>query len=213
MSPPLRPPTTGCRGCLDSIVVLALLAIAIVALVVTLGGPTAGLAVLALGLVAFHGRGRPQPRPHPASPLPRMGIGGQARRPPAGPVGGRPRRVPAVPGERDRVKQPSAAATSSGGPARRAGRRGRDPLPVRIRFGVLQRDGFRCKYCGRLGTEPGVVLHVDHVVPIAAGGSSAEDNLVTACQECNLGKGTRAVVDHEDGVAAGSGHWAAVDSD
>jgi 5-methylcytosine-specific restriction endonuclease McrA len=38
-----------------------------------------------------------------------------------------------------------------------------------------------------------VVLHVDHVVPVAAGGVTIEDNLRTACEECNLGKGTRAV--------------------
>jgi 5-methylcytosine-specific restriction endonuclease McrA len=38
------------------------------------------------------------------------------------------------------------------------------------------------------------VLHVDHVVSLAAGGASTEDNLLTACEECNLGKSTRAVV-------------------
>jgi len=63
-----------------------------------------------------------------------------------------------------------------------------------VRFGVLQRDGFRCRYCGRPGSAPGVVLHVDHVVSLAAGGASTEDNLLTACEECNLGKSTRAVV-------------------
>jgi 5-methylcytosine-specific restriction endonuclease McrA len=38
------------------------------------------------------------------------------------------------------------------------------------------------------------VLHVDHVVPLAAGGATKEDNLRTACEECNLGKAARAVV-------------------
>jgi 5-methylcytosine-specific restriction endonuclease McrA len=38
------------------------------------------------------------------------------------------------------------------------------------------------------------VLHVDHVVSVAAGGTTSEDNLRTACEECNLGKGTRAAV-------------------
>jgi 5-methylcytosine-specific restriction endonuclease McrA len=37
------------------------------------------------------------------------------------------------------------------------------------------------------------VLHVDHVVPVAAGGTASEDNLRAACEECNLGKGVRAV--------------------
>jgi hypothetical protein len=72
--------------------------------------------------------------------------------------------------------------------------RARDPLSAQLRFSVLQRDGFRCRYCGRTSREPGVVLHVDHVVPLAAGGATTEDNLLTACEECNLGKATRAVV-------------------
>jgi 5-methylcytosine-specific restriction endonuclease McrA len=72
--------------------------------------------------------------------------------------------------------------------------RARDPLPAQLRFSILQRDGFRCRYCGRTGGDPGVVLHVDHVVPLAAGGATREDNLRTACEECNLGKAARAVV-------------------
>ena len=71
--------------------------------------------------------------------------------------------------------------------------RARDPLPSQLRFRILARDGFRCRYCGRPGSTPGVVLHVDHVVPQAAGGTTTEDNLRTACEECNLGKGTRTV--------------------
>ena len=39
-----------------------------------------------------------------------------------------------------------------------------------------------------------VVLHVDHVVPDVACGATSEGNLSTACEECNLGKGVRAVV-------------------
>jgi len=42
------------------------------------------------------------------------------------------------------------------------------------------------------------VLHVDHVIPFVAGGATSKDNLVTACEECNLGKAARAV------IAAGS---------
>ena len=38
------------------------------------------------------------------------------------------------------------------------------------------------------------MLHVDHVVPVASGEATNEDNLLTACEECNLGKSTRAVV-------------------
>src|SRR5450759_4952715 len=87
-----------------------------------------------------------------------------------------------------------ASVNRHGTPAGRRTRRARDPIRAQMRFGVLQRDGFRCRYCGRPGSAPGVVLHVDHVVPLAAGGASTEDNLLTACDECNLGKSTRAVV-------------------
>jgi 5-methylcytosine-specific restriction endonuclease McrA len=64
----------------------------------------------------------------------------------------------------------------------------RDAVPPRLRFQVMQRDGFRCVYCGRTAAE-GARLHVDHVIPVTAGGPNEQDNLVTACEECNLGKG------------------------
>jgi type IV secretory pathway TrbD component len=186
----------GCRGCLRTIVVLTLMACSIVGLVLALGGvgvPTAGLAVMALGLAAIHVRGRSHPRPRPGLPIPLRGAGLRAEQSPAMQVGRRPLRVPAEPGEPDRAKLCSSLRPRSG-LTERPVRRARDPLPARVRFSVLQRDGFRCTYCGRPGNEPGVVLHIDHVVPIVAGGSSTEDNLVTACERCNLGKGTRAVV-------------------
>lgn len=56
-----------------------------------------------------------------------------------------------------------------------------------IRWAVLQRDGFRCRYCGQEAAD-GVRLEVDHVVPRSAGGSDNMSNLLTACEECNQGK-------------------------
>lgn len=56
-------------------------------------------------------------------------------------------------------------------------------LSKRVRFEILKRDDHACHYCG--ATAPDVVLHVDHVVPVALGGSDNPDNLVTACQGCN----------------------------
>jgi len=32
--------------------------------------------------------------------------------------------------------------------------RDRDPIPAQLRFSILQRDGFRCPYCGRTSSEP-----------------------------------------------------------
>ena len=69
----------------------------------------------------------------------------------------------------------------------------RDPIPAQLRFRVLQRDGFRCQYCGRSARD-GATLHLDHVVPVAAGGETSEDNMISACDTCNLGKSTREVV-------------------
>lgn len=62
-----------------------------------------------------------------------------------------------------------------------------DTVSKRLRFEIFKRDGFKCQYCGR--TPPDVVLHVDHVVPKSGGGGSEDDNLLTACADCNLGKG------------------------
>jgi hypothetical protein len=62
-------------------------------------------------------------------------------------------------------------------------------LSVRTRFEVFKRDRFTCAYCGR--TPPEVLLHADHIVPKADGGPDDIDNLTTACQDCNLGKGAR----------------------
>ena len=57
------------------------------------------------------------------------------------------------------------------------------------RFKIFARDSFRCQYCGR--TPPAVRLHVDHVLPVAKGGTNEDENLVTSCSDCNHGKHTR----------------------
>lgn len=56
----------------------------------------------------------------------------------------------------------------------------------RVRFEVLRRDNHQCRYCG--SAAPDVPLTVDHVVPVALGGSDDPSNLVTACKDCNSGK-------------------------
>jgi hypothetical protein len=57
------------------------------------------------------------------------------------------------------------------------------------RFRVLERGGFRCVYCGR--RPPEVVLHVDHAVSKKNGGGNDDENLVSACSDCNLGKSSK----------------------
>jgi 5-methylcytosine-specific restriction endonuclease McrA len=59
-------------------------------------------------------------------------------------------------------------------------------INARLRFAVLNRDGFTCQYCGR--SAPGVTLEVDHIQPRSRGGRSRRENLTTACRDCNRGK-------------------------
>lgn len=62
----------------------------------------------------------------------------------------------------------------------------RKTLSPRLRFDVLRRDGFRCRYCGS-GPDASR-LSVDHILAVADGGTDDAANLVTACQPCNAGK-------------------------
>lgn len=65
----------------------------------------------------------------------------------------------------------------------------RQAMSKKTRFEVFKRDGFKCQYCG--AHPPSVLLEVDHIVAVAAGGKNDMDNLVTACEPCNRGKGAR----------------------
>lgn len=56
----------------------------------------------------------------------------------------------------------------------------------RVRFEVLRRDNHTCQYCG--AKAPDVVLHIDHVMPVALGGDDKPGNLLAACKDCNTGK-------------------------
>ena len=56
-----------------------------------------------------------------------------------------------------------------------------------VRRAVFERDGWVCAYCNAEVSAP----HCDHVKPLAQGGSSTPDNLVTSCPSCNLAKRNR----------------------
>lgn len=56
----------------------------------------------------------------------------------------------------------------------------------RLRFEVFKRDHFTCQYCG--AQPPDAVLVLDHSVPVALGGETTFDNLITSCEICNQGK-------------------------
>lgn len=68
----------------------------------------------------------------------------------------------------------------------------RRDIRLGLRYAVLKRDSFRCVVCGRSpATQLGLVLHVDHIVPVAKGGKTVFENLRSLCEDCNLGKGAR----------------------
>lgn len=55
------------------------------------------------------------------------------------------------------------------------------------RRAVFERDGHRCRKCGRVGR-----LEVDHIVPLKQGGGPwVLDNLQSLCRRCHIEK-TRA---------------------
>jgi len=63
-------------------------------------------------------------------------------------------------------------------------------INLRLRFTVLQRDGFSCRACGKSpAKDKGIELHVDHIVPWSLDGETVVDNLQALCSSCNFGKG------------------------
>ena len=60
---------------------------------------------------------------------------------------------------------------------------------------VWERDNWTCQHCGvkvEIVPEhpfPPHAATVDHVIPLSAGGSNMQGNLVTSCFECNQRKG------------------------
>lgn len=62
----------------------------------------------------------------------------------------------------------------------------RRTVSKKIRFLILERDGYRCCLCGRTAKE--TKLEVDHKVPVAKGGTDSLNNLWTLCIDCNKGK-------------------------
>ena len=62
-------------------------------------------------------------------------------------------------------------------------------ISERVRQEVMQRAGSRCEYChSPLNVCPDP-FSIEPIVPVAAGGTDALDNLALSCQGCNNFKG------------------------
>jgi hypothetical protein len=78
--------------------------------------------------------------------------------------------------------------------------------PVTVQEGVriLERDGYRCQYCGLDGTasfDNALAMSVDFVVPRARKGKKDPKNLVACCRACNMIKGRRVYANFEEAKA------------
>jgi 5-methylcytosine-specific restriction endonuclease McrA len=61
------------------------------------------------------------------------------------------------------------------------------------RWWLEKRDRGICHYCS--GTFPPKTLTMDHIVPLARGGTTTPGNVVAACQSCNQNKSVLTPVD------------------
>lgn len=72
---------------------------------------------------------------------------------------------------------------------------GRGKISTGTRTTIFQRDGFRCRRCGRGPDECALV--VDHITPVALGGTNELANLQTLCCDCNGGKRDQPPHEHD----------------
>lgn len=62
----------------------------------------------------------------------------------------------------------------------------RKAISGKLRTSVYERDEYACVQCGSRKS-----LNVDHIHPVALGGSNDIENLQTLCRSCNSAKGAR----------------------
>ncbi len=65
----------------------------------------------------------------------------------------------------------------------------RNLMTRKLREYIKTRDNFTCCTCGNsTHVEPNLLLEIDHIIPVAKGGYTLEDNLQTLCWKCNRAK-------------------------
>ena len=71
----------------------------------------------------------------------------------------------------------------------------RNLMTKKLREFVKSRDNFTCCNCGNsTHVEPNLLLEIDHIIPVAKGGCTMEDNLQTLCWKCNRSKSDKIIV-------------------
>lgn len=72
------------------------------------------------------------------------------------------------------------------------------PLKYEEGVKILERDDYKCQYCGldgRAQFENSLVMSVDFIQPRARKGKNHPSNLVASCRPCNVIKGERVFAD------------------
>ena len=59
-------------------------------------------------------------------------------------------------------------------------------MPLAVKKYVFERDNYHCQSCGQTGRK--IELTIDHIIPLATGGSNDISNLQTLCRCCNTKK-------------------------
>ena len=68
----------------------------------------------------------------------------------------------------------------------------RNLMTKKLRESIKNRDNFTCCNCGNsTHVEPNLLLEIDHIISVAKGGYTVEENLQTLCWKCNRSKGDK----------------------
>lgn len=66
------------------------------------------------------------------------------------------------------------------------------PIPLHIRQTIIVQADHRCEYCQTSHRLIGMPPIIDHIIPLALGGTDDRSNLAAACYRCNEFKGIKA---------------------
>ena len=65
----------------------------------------------------------------------------------------------------------------------------RKTITLSIRWKILKKDNYTCVKCGQSPARNNdIELEIDHILPVAKGGTNDIENLQTLCSNCNQGK-------------------------